>query len=164
MVVDPLIYNTLVCSCKFCRSMEYSRSQWHNKCVSQSGYIITLGDMPVLWGSRVQTEITFKGNKSEYVSLSMLLWHLLPLQTLMYEICACLQKNTNQRVWYQVSSIWEDKNGSLKLANAAFPSWYWGQTILWWNIICFLEERLRLKKFKLSTLRQQYRKPIFTKG
>jgi hypothetical protein len=50
---------------------------------SQSGYLITMGSTPVIWSSKMQTEIALSTcAEAEYIALSMAMKVLLPLQDL----------------------------------------------------------------------------------
>jgi hypothetical protein len=53
---------------------------------SRSGYIIFYAGCPVLWASRLQTEIALSSTESEYISLSQSLREVLPLMRLVKEI------------------------------------------------------------------------------
>jgi hypothetical protein len=87
---------------------------------SRTGYVVTLGGVPVLWGSKLQTEITLSSTESEYVALSMAMRQLLPLRALMEEISASLQIERDSES--TISTVWEDNNGALILANAPYPN------------------------------------------
>lgn len=53
----------------------------HNKtCVpSRTGYLITLGGAPIVWSSKLQSEIALNACKSEFVALSTAMKALVPL-------------------------------------------------------------------------------------
>ena len=53
---------------------------------SHSGYVITLGNIPVLWGSKLQTEIATSTMHAEYIALSTSLRELIPVKSLLEEI------------------------------------------------------------------------------
>lgn len=53
---------------------------------SRSGSIITLGDIPVLWSSKLQTQIATSTMHAEYIALSNALQDLIPIQDLLKEI------------------------------------------------------------------------------
>jgi hypothetical protein len=58
---------------------------------SQSGYVICLANCPVLWKSKMQTEIALLTMEAEYVALSMSCHGLFPLIDITNELCAALQ-------------------------------------------------------------------------
>jgi hypothetical protein len=53
---------------------------------SRSGYLITYGNCPLIWASRLQTEIALSSTESEYISLSQSLREVLPLMRLVKEL------------------------------------------------------------------------------
>lgn len=53
---------------------------------SRSGYIITLGQIPVSWGSKLQSETALSTMEAEYISLSQALRVLLPLRIVLDEV------------------------------------------------------------------------------
>ena len=55
---------------------------------SWTGYVINLADCPVLWKSRLQTEIALSTMEAEYVALSTSCRDLFPIIDLTKEICS----------------------------------------------------------------------------
>jgi len=87
---------------------------------SWTGNLLTLGDVPIIWMSKLQMEIALSTAKSKYISLSTSMWTLLPLWSLLEEICGFL--NLKQDSLSKVSAVWEDNQAALKLATAQFPN------------------------------------------
>ena len=85
---------------------------------SRSGFVITLGGTPVLWSSKLQTEITLSTTESEYVALSTAMRSLLPLRQLVFEVADAL--NIKRDEVTKVCRVWEDNKGALTIANAPF--------------------------------------------
>jgi len=85
---------------------------------SRTGYVLTLGGTPVLWGSKLQTEISLSTTEAEYIALSTAMRHLLPVRELMQELGQALQLDRDEVS--TVSCVWEDNNGALTLANAPY--------------------------------------------
>jgi hypothetical protein len=54
---------------------------------SQTGYIKTFVDCPVLWTSKLQGEIALSMTEAEYISLLQAMRDLIPLQTILQELC-----------------------------------------------------------------------------
>ena len=54
--------------------------------LSRTGYIIMYANCPILWVSRLQTEIALSTPKAEYIALSQALQDVIPLITLLKEI------------------------------------------------------------------------------
>ena len=46
---------------------------------SRSGFVVTLGGVPVFWQSKMQTEIALSTQESKYISLSQGMRSLLPI-------------------------------------------------------------------------------------
>ena len=57
---------------------------------SRSGYVITLGQIPVSWGSKLQSETALSTMEAEYISLSQALRVLLPLRIALDEVSTFL--------------------------------------------------------------------------
>jgi len=85
---------------------------------SRTGFVISLGGTPVLWASKLQTEITLSTTESEYVALSTAMRSLLPLRQLVFEVAEAL--NVKRDEVTKVCRVWEDNRGALTIANAPF--------------------------------------------
>jgi hypothetical protein len=81
---------------------------------SRTGYVICVANCPVIWKSKLQTEIALSTMEAEYVALSTSCKDLFPLLDLIYELAgACglpVRKNTNLHV-----KVHEDNVGALTL-------------------------------------------------
>jgi len=86
---------------------------------SRTGYVITIGGAPVLWTSKLQTEIAVSTMHAEYIALSQSMRDLLPTKGLLQEVAHSLEIEHDKVA--QVSKVWEDNNGALKLANTELP-------------------------------------------
>jgi hypothetical protein len=87
---------------------------------SRTGYIIMIGGAPVIWSSKLQTEIALSTCEAEYIALSTGMRALLPLRDLLHFLGDALQIQRDQIT--KVCAVWEDNNTALKLANAQFPN------------------------------------------
>jgi hypothetical protein len=88
---------------------------------SRSGYIITLAGCPLLWTSKLQTEIALSTMQAEFVALSLSVRELLPIKYLVNEIAT----RTGHKHLIDVrthSTFFEDNNGALTLANAPYDT------------------------------------------
>lgn len=83
---------------------------------SRTGYIITLGEVPITWSSKLQTEIATSTMHAEYIALSTGMRELLPVKNLLEEICSVLEIKRNEDV--KVVKAYEDNEGALKLATS----------------------------------------------
>jgi hypothetical protein len=87
---------------------------------SRTGFIIMIGGTPVVWSSKLQTEIALSTCEAEYIALSTAMRTLLPLRELFQSLAGSL--NIKRDEVTKVCAIWEDNNAALKLANAQFPN------------------------------------------
>jgi hypothetical protein len=88
---------------------------------SGSGYIIMIEGTPVIWSSKMQTEIALSTCEAEYIALlSTAMKVLLPLQELFKSISEALKISRDEIV--KVCAVWEDNNAALKLATSQFPN------------------------------------------
>ena len=82
--------------------------------LSRIDYVITYAGCPLIWCSKLQTEIALSTTKSEYIALSQSLREVIPLQNLMKEIneiFPVIEKKPQTRC-----KVWEDNNGAIVLA------------------------------------------------
>jgi hypothetical protein len=87
---------------------------------SRAEFIIMIGGTPVVWSSKLQTEIALSTCEAEYIALSTAMQTLLPLRELFQSLAGSL--NIKRNGVTKVCAIWEDNNAALKLANAQFPN------------------------------------------
>ena len=84
---------------------------------SRTGYVITLGGCPVIWVSKLQTEIALSTLEAEYIALSSSMRDLVPMRRLLFEIGEKLKLDFVKPAMIH-STIFEDNNGALGLAKA----------------------------------------------
>jgi hypothetical protein len=53
---------------------------------SRTGFVITLGKTPVIWGSRLQSETALSTMEAEYIALSTAMRSLVPLRWIFHEL------------------------------------------------------------------------------
>ena len=83
---------------------------------SRTGFVITLGGCPVIWCSKLQTEIALSTTEAEYIALSQAMRSLLPLRGLFQEIATVLNINSTAPSLIK-SNVYEDNNGCIKIAS-----------------------------------------------
>ena len=84
---------------------------------SRTGYIMKLGGCPLIWASKLQTEISLSTLETEYIALSTAILELFPLRELLKEIEYKTELNfSNPAILY--STVFEDNQGALQLATA----------------------------------------------
>ena len=83
---------------------------------SRTGFCLTLFGCPIIWSSKLQTDITLSSTAAEYVAFSMAMRELIPMRALLQEIGDKLNLPviTNSLVR---STVFEDNQGCLSLVN-----------------------------------------------
>jgi hypothetical protein len=81
---------------------------------------MTLGGTPLLWSSKLQTEIALSTCEAEYIALSTVMRELLPLRLLVKEVVESLQIERSELV--KVSTVWEDNNACISVATLPYPN------------------------------------------
>ena len=84
---------------------------------SRTGFTITLGGCPVIWVSKLQTEIALSTLEAEYIALSSAMQDLLPMRRVLEEIGQQLKLDFVKPAMLH-STVFEDNNGALGLAKA----------------------------------------------
>jgi hypothetical protein len=87
---------------------------------SRTGFVITLGGIPVSWHSKLQSETALSTMEAEYISLSQAMRVLLPMRMLLEEVSTtlCLKRDPKSVI---KSTIWEDNAACLVLATTDPP-------------------------------------------
>lgn len=83
---------------------------------SRTGYILTLGNCPLIWVSKLQTEISLSTMESEYVSLSTAMRDVLPLRRVVSAVSRAIMGEHVSVDCLAHSDVFEDNNGALTLA------------------------------------------------
>jgi hypothetical protein len=86
-----------------------------NSAKSRTGYVITIANCPVLWVSKLQTEIALSTLESEFIALSSSFRSLIPVKRLIEETLSGLDIKTQVR-YSSKSTVFEDNAGALQLA------------------------------------------------
>jgi hypothetical protein len=84
---------------------------------SRTGYCLTLGDCPLLWVSKLQTEVSLSTTEAEYIALSQAMRELIPMRAFLAEIGKRLSLEFAKTTMLH-STVFEDNNGALSLATA----------------------------------------------
>eukprot|EP00978_Attheya_sp_CCMP212_P046237 scaffold379946_cov75-Attheya_sp.AAC.1 len=83
---------------------------------SRSGYIVRYCGCPILWRSKLQTEVALSTTEAEYVALSQSLREVLPIMRLLNEAKA-IGINVLHTKPIIRCTVFEDNEGALELAN-----------------------------------------------
>jgi hypothetical protein len=84
---------------------------------SRTGYVILYASCPVIWASKLQTEIALSTTEAEYLAISTATREVLPLMELIQEMQkqGCGLKATTPHLHCRV---FEDNSGAVELANS----------------------------------------------
>ena len=80
--------------------------------------MVTFANCPLLWVSKLQTEIALSTLNSEYVALSHSVRALLPLKSLIKEVIDNLGINCENLKFVSRSTVYEDNNGAIVVATS----------------------------------------------
>jgi hypothetical protein len=83
---------------------------------SRTGYVITFANCPVLWVSKLQTEIALSTTEAEYIALSQAMRDLIPMRTLLVELTTLTKLTFGETFTH--STIFEDNKGCVELVVA----------------------------------------------
>ena len=81
--------------------------------------ILTIGNVPLLWKSKLQTEIALLTMESEYIALSLAMRELVGPRTLFDEVKEILQLPGETKT--TISRVFEDNEAARKLASSTMP-------------------------------------------
>ena len=83
---------------------------------SRTGFVVTFANCPLLWVSKLQTEIALSTLHSEHVALSHSVRALIPLKSLIKEVIDNLGIDSENLKFVSSSNIYEDNNGAIVVA------------------------------------------------
>ena len=85
---------------------------------SRTGYTMTLGESPISWNSKLQTEVALSTTEAEYIALSQAMREFIPLRRLLHEVI--LNMNLSPAPHSTIKSqVFEDNNGAIATAISA---------------------------------------------
>ena len=82
----------------------------------RTGCVIMFAGCPILWSSKLQTEITLSATEAEYVALSQAMREVLPLMDLMRELGHILKINTSKPDFF--CQVFEDNRSTITVAES----------------------------------------------
>ena len=80
----------------------------------RTGYVIWFMGCPIIWVSKLQTEIALSTTEAEYIALSQAMRDVIPLMAIIEELSEVLQIKKEKHKMY--CTVFEDNNGALELA------------------------------------------------
>ena len=85
---------------------------------SRTGFVVTFANCPLLWMSKLQTEIVLSTLHSESVALSHSVRALLPLKSLIKEMLDNLGVDSEKLKFLSSSTIYEDNNRAIVVSTS----------------------------------------------
>ena len=99
----------------FAGDWNQSWSEEQASVLSRTGYVIKYANCPIMWASKLQTEITLSSTEAEYVALSQAMREVIPLMNLLNEIKGSIRITEQSRPNFRCT-VFEDNNGCIELA------------------------------------------------
>ena len=85
-------------------------------CMSRTGIYITLAGCPILWKSKLQTEIALSTTEAEYIALSTAMRDIIPMKRVLKDICENMGFDKFDSSLK--CTVFEDNNGCIELAKS----------------------------------------------
>ena len=82
---------------------------------SRTGYVLTLNDCPLVWVSKLQTEIALSTMEAEYIALAQAMQEVIPTRRMVTYVGEILGLIADAKPIAK-STVFEDNNGALQLA------------------------------------------------
>jgi hypothetical protein len=117
-ILQPSATPTIDCyaDADFAGAWTLATSEQHNSVKSRTGYIITFAKCPILWMSKLQSEIALSTTEAEYISLSQAMRDLIPMRTILQEMTQVYGYTVQQAITH--STVFEDNKGCVDLIAA----------------------------------------------
>ena len=82
--------------------------------LSRTGYVICYAGCPVIWSSRLQTEIALSTAEAEYIALSQAMRETIPVMNLLKEVSGTISLHMPEPEFY--CKVFEDNQSCIKIA------------------------------------------------
>ena len=86
--------------------------------INRTGFVVTFANFPILWVSKLQTEIALSTLHYEYVALYHSVRASLPLKSLIKEVIDNLGIDCENLKFVSSSTVYEDNNGAIVVATS----------------------------------------------
>ena len=86
--------------------------------IIRTGFVVNFSNFPLLWVSKIQTEIALSTLHYEYVALSHSVRALLPLKSLIKEVIVKLGIDSDNLKFVSSSTIYEDNKGDIVVSTS----------------------------------------------
>jgi hypothetical protein len=104
------------CDADFAGLWSYEDSLDPSCVKSRTGFVICLSNCPVVWTSKLQTEIALSTMEAEYNALSYAMRSILPFKALLHSVTRGIGLDSDNVASFR-TTVWEDNSGALHLAN-----------------------------------------------
>ena len=119
-IVNKAIKLTLTCHCDadFAGLFKKDPDTAISSAKSRTGYIVKLGECPLIWKSQLQATIALSTAESEYYALSQAMRVLLPIRALVIEMVSMITFPRHLQVLTNTftATVYEDNTSALALA------------------------------------------------
>ena len=130
---------------------------------SRTGFTLCIANCPVIWTSKLQTDIATSTMEAEYSALSLAMKSVIPLQDLLSIIGKGVGM-TNEQLTTFKTTVWEDNVGALTLANME-PGRVTPRSKFYAIKYHWFRSHLKPNKITIEKIAtDQQRADIFTKG
>ena len=119
LIFDPNPANLFECyvDADYCGNWNRTIAMEHiDTARSRTGYVVTFGDCPVIWASRLQTEIALSTTEAEYIALSAALREVIPIIDLCHEASVRKVPTIPMHSPKVFCKVFEDNSGAYELA------------------------------------------------
>jgi hypothetical protein len=111
-VLDIDVY----CDADFAGLWSYEDSLDPSCVKSRTGFVICLSNCPVIWTSKLQSEIALSTMEAEYNALSFAMRSVLPFKALVHSVTRGIGLDSDNVASFR-TTVWEDNSGALQLAS-----------------------------------------------
>jgi len=117
LVINPTTDSFFECYCDahFCGLWQVTDPEDPKSVHSRTGFVIVYAGVPIIWCSKLQTQIAFSTVEAEYLALSHSAREIIPTQELLQEIAQSFNFHIPRQSQIHCD-IYEDNNGALELA------------------------------------------------
>ena len=118
MIYRPDITRGLECyvDADFSGGWKYGNHDSPELVLSRTGFVIMYAGCPIIWGSKLQTEISLSTTESEYITLSSAIQEVIPFLVLMKETVGLFGLLTRDPVFR--CTVWEDNKSCITVAKS----------------------------------------------
>ena len=116
IILDPKSKHGAVCyvDADFAGCWDKANSGSAEAVLSRTGFVILYANCPVMWCSKMQTEIALSTTEAEYIALSQSMREIIPFMTLLQEVNAIFSINMPKPKFH--CKVFEDNNSCISLA------------------------------------------------